>query len=103
MIKILLLLLSSVHAESGIASVFSEPQGLACGGRLSQTEMGAAHKTLPCGTKVLVTNMRNGKSAVVTIRDRGPYVRGRIIDLMPAAARALGVNGLAPVTVDVQR
>jgi len=47
-----------------------------------------------------VTNRRNGRSIVVTINDRGPFVRGRIIDLTPAAARALGFSGLAPVTVE---
>ena len=46
-----------------------------------------------------VTNKRNGKSVVVRINDRGPFIRGRIIDLTPAGARALGFNGLAPVTL----
>jgi peptidoglycan lytic transglycosylase len=57
----------------------------------------AAHRTLPFGTKVLVTHGKNGKSILVTITDRGPFVRGRIIDLAPAAARLLGISGLAPV------
>ncbi len=56
----------------------------------------AAHKTLPLGARVKVTNKKNGKSVVVRIDDRGPYVAGRIIDLTPAGARALGMDGLAP-------
>ena len=55
--------------------------------------MTAAHKTLPFGTKVRVTNRKNGKTVVVTINDRGPFVRGRVIDLTPAGARALGFSG----------
>jgi len=54
---------------------------------------------LPFGTKVKVTNKRNGRSVTVRINDRGPFVRGRIIDLTPAAARVLGFSGLAPVEV----
>jgi rare lipoprotein A len=59
----------------------------------------AAHRTLPFGTKVRVTHSKSGKSVVVTIIDRGPFVRGRIIDLAPAAARLLGISGLAPVII----
>jgi rare lipoprotein A len=58
----------------------------------------AAHRTLPFGTKVRVTG-KSGKSVIVTITDRGPFLRGRIIDLTPAAARVLGISGLAPVTL----
>ena len=60
----------------------------------------AAHRTLPFGTHVRVTNKRNGRSIVVRINDRGPFLPGRIIDLSPAAAHALGISGVAPVTVD---
>jgi rare lipoprotein A len=56
---------------------------------------------LPFGTKVRVTNVRNGRSVVVRINDRGPFVRGRIIDVTPAAARVLGFSGLAPVRLQV--
>jgi rare lipoprotein A len=63
----------------------------------------AAHRTLPFGTIVTVTNRRNGRQAAVTINDRGPFRRGRIIDLTPAAAGELGFDddgdGLAPVTI----
>jgi rare lipoprotein A len=63
--------------------------------------MTAAHRSLPFGTKVRVTNKRNGRSVVVRINDRGPFVRGRVIDVTPAAASALGFSGLAPVHVAV--
>jgi len=63
------------------------------------SEMTAAHRTLAFGTQVRVTNRRNGRSVVVRINDRGPFIRSRIIDLSPAAARALGFSGLAPVTL----
>jgi rare lipoprotein A len=61
----------------------------------------AASKTLPLGTTARVTNLRNGRSTVVEIRDRGPFVKGRIVDLSPKAARTLGIgrSGVAPVEV----
>jgi len=63
----------------------------------------AAHKTLPMGTKVRVTNQVNGKSEVVTITDRGPYIRGRIIDVTIGSAERLGFakRGVVPVKVEV--
>ena len=63
--------------------------------------MVAAHRTLPFGTKVRVKNSRNGRSVVVTIVDRGPFVKGRIIDLSKGAASALGFSGLQHVQVAV--
>jgi len=63
--------------------------------------MTAAHRSLPFGTMVRVTNNRTGRSVVVRINDRGPFVRGRVIDLSPAAAHALGFSGLANVTLNV--
>ena len=88
--------------EQGMASFYWEPQAVACGGRFNPSAMTAAHKTLPCGTKVRVTNSRNGKSVVVTINDRGPFVKGRIIDLSKAAASEIGMvsSGVAPVSID---
>jgi rare lipoprotein A len=67
---------------------------------LNREALTAAHRTLPLGTKVKVTNKSNGQSVVVTINDRGPFVRGRIIDVSPAAARVLGFSGLTHVTVN---
>jgi rare lipoprotein A len=95
-------LLSSANAEEGIASHYDRSSGskVACGGSLNEGALTAAHKTLPCGTKVTVTNKSNGRSVTVTINDRGPFVRGRVIDLTPAGARALGFSGLAPVRID---
>jgi rare lipoprotein A len=61
--------------------------------------MTAAHRTLPFGTSVTVVNNRNGRAVVVRITDRGPFVRGRVIDLSPAAARVIGVSGIAPVSL----
>ena len=85
---------------AGIASVYSDHH-TASGEQMNPAEMTAAHRTLPFGTKVTVLNRSNGRSAVVRINDRGPFVHGRVIDLSPAAARALGVNGLAPVSLTV--
>jgi rare lipoprotein A len=85
--------------EHGVASHYDTPQKVACGGRLNVRALTAAHKTLPCGTRVTVTNKRNGRSVVVRINDRGPYIRGRIIDLTPAGAQALGFKGLASVAI----
>ncbi len=100
------LLVGEARAESGIASHYSTRDSdqngtrVACPGRkLVDSAMVAAHKTLPCGTKVRVTNTRNGRSAVVTIIDRGPFIRGRIVDLSLGAASALGFRGLTSVTV----
>jgi rare lipoprotein A len=81
---------AAVVAESGQASWYSSGGGYT-----------AAHKTLPFGTRVRVTNNRNGRSVVVVINDRGPFIRGRIIDLSPAAASAIGIksNGVGSVTI----
>jgi rare lipoprotein A len=63
--------------------------------------MTAAHRYLPFGTRVRVTNRYNGRSAIVRINDRGPYVGGRVIDLSEAAANVLGVDGIASVKLEV--
>jgi len=63
--------------------------------------MVAAHRTLPFGTKVSVKNPRNGRTVVVTIVDRGPFIKGRIIDLSRGAASALGFSGLQKVHLTV--
>jgi len=92
----------SLAGQSGVASVYSTREGLktASGARLSDGALTAAHRSLPFGSKVRVTNHRNGRTVIVTINDRGPFVRGRIIDLTPAGARALGFSGLTHVTVE---
>lgn len=92
----------AAHAENGIASVYAyKGEKTANGERAHPGGLTAAHKTLPFGTKVRVTNKKNGRSVVVRINDRGPFVRGRIIDLTPAGARSIGFSGLAPVTLAV--
>jgi rare lipoprotein A len=92
----------TASAQSGIASVYGYPGGrTASGERMSTSALTAAHRSLPFGTMVRVTNERNGRSVVVRINDRGPFVRGRVIDLTPAAAHALGFSGLANVGLDV--
>jgi rare lipoprotein A len=101
-----LLPLATSHAEaagqSGVASVYSVESGhrTASGERVDPGALTAAHRSFPFGSKVLVTNRRNGRSVVVTVNDRGPFVRGRIIDVTPAAARVIGFSGLVPVTVE---
>jgi len=87
-------------AGSGLASVYSGG-GTASGERMNSSAMTAAHPTLPFGTRVTVTNDHTGRSVVVRINDRGPFVRGRVIDLSPAAARAIGVSGVSPVSLQL--
>jgi rare lipoprotein A len=88
------------RAESGIASVYSGEK-TANGEYAHASRLTAAHKRLPFGTMVQVTNKRNGRSVIVRINDRGPYIAGRIIDLTPAGAKAISMDGLAPVSLTV--
>lgn len=91
-----------VGALSGIASVYGyDGQRTANGERANPRGFTAAHRSLPFGTIVRVTNRHNGRTVSVRINDRGPFVRGRVIDLTPAAARTLGFSGLAPVDLAV--
>jgi len=91
----------AASAQHGIASVYRGGR-TASGEWASPRGLTAAHRTLPFGTRVRVRNVRNGRSVVVTIDDRGPFRRGRIIDLTPAGAHELGMGwGLAPVEVEV--
>ncbi len=91
-------------SQTGQASYYGYGAGsqTASGARFNPNAMTAAHRTLPFGTKVRVTNKRNGKTVVVTINDRGPFIRGRIIDLSTAAAGVIGMrsSGVAPVLVE---
>lgn len=86
--------------QSGIASVYSGER-TANGEYARAGGLTAAHRSLPFGTMVRVTNSATGRSVVVRINDRGPFVRGRVIDLTPAAAHAIGSSGLAHVTLAV--
>jgi rare lipoprotein A len=87
-------------SEIGIASVYSDER-TANGEYADAAALTAAHRTLPFGTKVKVTNVETGRFVVVRINDRGPFVKGRIIDLTPAGAKAIGSSGLAVVTLTV--
>lgn len=89
--------------STGIASFYWQPQRVASGGWFNPNAMTAAHKTLPFGTRVRVTHVGNGRSVVVTINDRGPFIGGRIIDLSRGAAGVLGMHsqGVANVRMEV--
>ena len=91
------------YRETGMASYYSGGK-TATGERVSSRAMTAAHKTLPFGTRVRVTNLSNGRSITVRINDRGPFVSGRIIDLTKRGADALGFRkqGVAKVRVEVR-
>jgi rare lipoprotein A len=96
---------SSSNIQSGIASVYSassDPR-TANGESVRSDALTAAHRTLPFGTKVRVTNVGNGRSVIVRVNDRGPFMRGRIIDLTPAGAHALGFSGITRVTIEISR
>ena len=92
---------SPSFSGSGLASVHRGGK-TASGEHMNAGGMTAAHRTLPFGTSVTVVNSRNGRAVVVRINDRGPFVRGRVIDLSRAAARAIGISGVAPVSLTVE-
>jgi rare lipoprotein A len=91
------------HSFSGMASYYGSESGsrTASGARFNQGAMTAAHRSLPFGTKLRVTH--GGRSVVVTINDRGPFIRGRVLDLSTGAARAIGLTsaGVGRVTAQV--
>jgi rare lipoprotein A len=96
-----------VIEQTGEASRYAKSfQGkkTANGEKFDQKKLTAAHPALPLGTKATVTNLENGKSVDVRINDRGPYVKGRDIDLSPSAAKALDITkkGIAPVKIEAQ-
>ena len=99
------LMSGAAQTTDGIASFYSTQDGdeTASGLRLDDNALTAAHRTLPFGTKVRVTNLKNGKLVVVTITDRGPFVLGRVIDLTPAGAHALNMvdDGVVPVRLEI--
>jgi rare lipoprotein A len=91
-------------SQTGIASWYGrefDHQLTASGEHFNMNGMTAAHRTLPLNTIVRVTNLDNGKSVLVRINDRGPYVKGRIVDLSEGAARKIGITGVAPVKLEV--
>src|SRR4051812_10484069 len=98
-----LLLASSAtsFAQTGIASYYWEGRSTASGERFNPNGMTAAHRTLPFGTHVRVTDRKTGRSVVVRINDRGPFIGGRVIDLSLGAARALGITAAGVASVDI--
>jgi len=96
---------SLAHAETCIASQYGVGDGYhgkrtASGEIFNTYALTAAHRTRPFGSIVHVTNLRNGRTVAVRISDRGPFVKGRCIDLSRAAANAIGMGGTAPVRVE---
>jgi rare lipoprotein A len=92
---------TGASAQCGTASWYHEGARTATGERYRPDGISAAHRTLPFGTKVRVENRRTGRSVIVRINDRGPFIRGRIIDLSRGAKRVLGMDGLASVCLTV--
>jgi len=90
------------YRERGVASWYGSESGnrTAMGFRFNPQGLSAAHKTLPLPTKVRVTNLRNGRYIDVMVNDRGPFKKGRLIDLSQGAAKRLGIRGLAEVEVE---
>ncbi len=97
--SLVVLCADAAFAQCGGASWYALTSKTASGERMNPAAMTAAHRSLPFGTKVKVTNQRNGKSVTVRINDRGPFIRGRVIDLSKAAAHELGFikSGHTPI------
>lgn len=90
---------SPASAQCGGASWYALHSRTASGERMNPSELTAAHRSLPFGTRLKVTNQRNGKSVVVRINDRGPFIKGRMLDLSKGAARRLGFIGSGHTSV----
>ena len=93
---------ATARDSHSLAAVYSQKGGRTASGELfSPAKQTAAHRSLPFGTFVRVTNLKNRRTIIVRINDRGPFNKGRIIDLSPMAAKRLGFSGVVPVTLDV--
>jgi rare lipoprotein A len=94
---------AKAYSQTGIASYYWQGKVTANGERYRPDGISAAHKTLPFGTRVKVTHLKSGRSIIVRINDRGPFIKGRIIDLSRGAAGQLGIKGagLARVKIEV--
>jgi rare lipoprotein A len=90
------------HSFSGFASYYSEGQRLASGGRFNPSGLTCAHRSLPFGTHLQVADPKSGRSVVVTVNDRGPFVHGRVLDLSLGAARALGMTGRGVMRIEAR-
>jgi rare lipoprotein A len=95
--------LAPSNAAVGLASFYDEEQETASGERFDPHELTAAHPSLPFGTRLRVTNVTNGRSVVVRVNDRGPFVSGRVVDVSRSAAQSLDMigRGTAKVKIDV--
>ena len=95
----------SGYARTGMISYYGgrfHGRKTASGARFDKNAMTAAHRTLPFGTRLKVTNLDNGKTVTVTVNDRGPYAHGRILDLSEAAARELGMLSSGTVKAKIE-
>lgn len=105
--SILFLMFGAVAANAGSAcggaSWYALHSKTASGERMNPSALTAAHRTLPFGSKIKVTNQRNGKSIVVRINDRGPFIKGRVIDLSKGAANRLGFVGAGHTNICMAR
>jgi rare lipoprotein A len=104
--SIVFVMSGAVSANAGAcggASWYALHSRTASGERMNPYALTAAHRTLPLGSKVKVTNQRNGKSVVVRINDRGPFIRGRILDLSKGAANRLGFTGAGHTNICMAR
>ncbi|MDE2385242.1 MAG: septal ring lytic transglycosylase RlpA family protein [Alphaproteobacteria bacterium] len=90
----------AAHASTGFASYYKTGRRTANGERFLPMGLTCAHRRLPFGTRLKVTNLRNGRSVVVRVNDRGPFVRGRVLDLSLGAAKVIGLNasGVAKIS-----
>lgn len=88
-------------AGHGLASFYSYDPHTASGEKFDKNELTAAHRTLPFGTRLRVTDVDTGRSVTVRVNDRGPFVRGRVVDVSASAAETLGITGKGVVKVDV--
>ena len=93
--------LSEAKTQKGYASFYKHGTRTANGERFKPMGLTAAHRSLPFGTRVKVTNMKTGKTVVVQINDRGPFVQGRVIDLSWGAARAVGMTNMGVAKVSI--
>jgi len=93
---------AAAKTQVGHASWYALTSRTASGERCNPDALTAAHRTLPFGTRVKVTNIRNGKSVVLRINDRGPFAKGRIIDVTRKAAHVLGFHAAGSARVKIQ-
>jgi rare lipoprotein A len=95
----------SGYARTGMISYYADKfhgKQTASGARFDKNALTAAHRSLPFGTRLRVTNLENGKSVIVVVNDRGPFAHGRILDLSEAAAREIGMLGTGTAKAKIE-